>query len=693
MRTLAILDGFDEMSADLSPEVITANLRGIESCLTELSGSKVLVTSRQRVLDGARDWNRTLDRLRHPAILRVATGPRQERLRYLEQFATDDRQARVLANLRDLYDPIGLAAKPLFLQMIKDTLTELPDDELNELILYDTYVRESLQKKISLLAAPDDQLTDEELIGNLMGILEDVAVQLHELNLPYIYLRDFQSVRTGNIAELLWQMRDGAVPRESFGPAADQDATSRIGVRSLLKGVPAPDDERWPVDFFHRSMREFFVACAIVNCLNANPERARRILGASPLLPEVTHFAATMVRELAEKPRQVAIATLESFARSATLALDTGYLGGNAITLLHASRDGLPQVDWSGLRLDHAQLRGADLSGTRFVGSSLRFASLENANLENVDFTNADLEGVVLEETSQVLAVAATGEERIIAAYEDRSLREWRRQPVAGWESRVIGTLSHRVDWLQLTTHGHIVATGDGTCSILDGAGTTDDPRCQFQVSSRFRATLLGARSVLLAEELQGGLTRITWLDVQTGRVLDQQDVDAAITSCAQADGDRYAYATVDAIHVRALSDGVPADGPRLPVERVLTEHGISCIALRESQDSALLGVGHHDGTVTLTRIGAAGDDNEPSLLWRAELHGGTVTSIMLGPEGQVITGSTDRSLRVTPTEGPGAPERPAQLLQLTLRCRGIRFDGVRTEREQEKLRQYSAAS
>jgi len=198
---------------------------------------------------------------------------------------------------------------------------------------------------------------------------------------------------------------------------------------------------------------------------------------------------------------------------------------------------------------------------------------------------------------------------------------------------------------------------------------------------------------MLLAEELQGGLTRITWLDVQTGRVLDQRDIDAAIISCAQADGDRYAYATVDAIHVRALSGGVPADGPRRPAERVLAEHGISCIALRANQDSALLGAGHHDGTVTLTRIGAAGDDNEPSLLWRAELHGGPVTSIMLGPEDQVITGSTDRSLRVTPAEGPGAPERPAQLLQLTLRCRGIHFDGVHTEREQEKLRQYSAAT
>jgi len=115
VRTLAILDGFDEMSADLSPDAITANLKGIRSCLTELSGLKVLVTSRQRVLENSRDWRRTLDRLEQPVIVRIASGPRSQRVQYLEQFARDEASARVLASLRSLYDPIGLAAKPLFL--------------------------------------------------------------------------------------------------------------------------------------------------------------------------------------------------------------------------------------------------------------------------------------------------------------------------------------------------------------------------------------------------------------------------------------------------------------------------------------------------------------------------------------------------------------------------------------------------
>lgn len=38
----------------------------------------------------------------------------------------------------------------------------------------------------------------------------------------------------------------------------------------------------------------------------------------------------------------------------------------------------------------------------------------------------------------------------------------------------------------------------------------------------------------------------------------------------------------------------------------------------------------------------------------------------------------------------PETAESSVQSLHLTLRCKGVRFDGVRTEREQEKLRRYA---
>jgi hypothetical protein len=532
--TLAILDGFDEMSPDLSPGAITENLRGLESCLVELSTSKVLVTSRQRVLDSTRDWQRTLDRLRRPKVIHIASGSRQQRVKYLEQFATDDSASRVLKNLRNLYDPIGLAAKPLFLQMIRETLTELPSDSFSEMILYETYINKSLRRKIESLEDSELALTHEELIENLLEILEDIAVRLQQANKPYIYLRDYQTISRRNIAEWLWKMRDQPSARPSFDATSEADATGRIGIRSLLKGVPAPDADRWPVDFFHRSMREYFVARAIVRCLNLDPDQARRILSAIPLLPEITHFASNMLKE---EPAEEAFSCLESLARSATTGLDAAYLGGNAITLLYASCGELPDCDWSSLRLDHAQLQGADLRGARFVNTSLRYANLDNANLEGADFTGADLEGVQLDETSQVLAVAALGTGRIVAAYEDRSLREWRLQPGAKWGSQVVMLLEHKVERLHQTPHGYLVASGDGALSVVDVAEERVVLKSQFRTKPRFRSTILGKSSALFAEELEGGNTRVLWFDLATKSVRDDSNIHSAVTCCAQLDG------------------------------------------------------------------------------------------------------------------------------------------------------------
>ena len=70
-----------------------------------------------------------------------------------------------------------------------------------------------------------------------------------------------------------------------------------------------------------------------------------------------------------------------------------------------------------------------------------------------------------------MLAVTALHGNRVIAAYEDRSLREWRRRPGAGWESQVVATLDHKADQLQVTPLGRVIASGEGMLSVLEVAG------------------------------------------------------------------------------------------------------------------------------------------------------------------------------------------------------------------------------
>ena len=509
--------------------------------------------------------------------------------------------------------------------------------------------------------------------------------------------------------ELLWKMRDQAVPRNSFSPAAQDDAANRVGIRSLLKAVPAPNADRWPVEFFHRSVREYFVARAIVHSLVTDAERARRILSEAPLLPEVAHFVVSILRS---RPDDMVLAALEKLARPARTDRDNAYLGGNALTLFHGSGGLLAGQDWSGLRLDHARLRGADLRTARFVRSSLRYANLDNANLQDADLTGADLEGVRLEETSQVLAVTALGGNRIIAAYEDRSLREWGGRPGAGWESRVVTTLDHKVDRLQITPLGRVVASGEGRLSVLDVAdggvdhsghpmepggsapshktGDAASVRCAFRTNSRCQAVILGARTALFAEETDNGGLHITWMGIDAARALDQLDVNESITAWAQLDDVLFAFATSSTIHVAWLLGG----GNRKAV--TIVDPGVTCLAVRVDGDGVLVAAGHHDGSVSLTRLSTT-DSSVVVPQRTSSLHDSSVTDIVLDAEEQMITGSMDRSVCVTPVSAIGSDSLPAnevesavQRLHLTLRCKGVRFDGVRTEREQEKLRRYA---
>ena len=166
--------------------------------------------------------------------------------------------------------------------------------------------------------------------------------------------------------------------------------------------------------------------------------------------------------------------------------------------------------------------------------------------------------------------------------------------------------------------------------------------------------------------------------------------MDETVTAWTQLDEVLFALATPNTIHVVSLL----GDDGRKAI--TVADPAVTCLSVRADGDYALLAAGHHDGSVSLTQLSPA-DTGVVAPQWTRHLHDGPVTGILLDAEEQVITGSTDRRVCVTPmsairsdTLTPDAAESAVQSLHLTLRCKGVRFDGVRTEREQEKLRRYA---
>src|SRR5262249_8672170 len=145
-NVLVVLDGLDEMSVRQDRATTRANLDKIESLLELLEGLPVLVTSRPHFFASNPDRDRFYDPLPRPHALRMRQPERRDTVAHLRAYADSRELEPKLNKIENLYDPIGLAGKVLFLEMIKKTLPELPENHFDELVLYETYVRGALKR-------------------------------------------------------------------------------------------------------------------------------------------------------------------------------------------------------------------------------------------------------------------------------------------------------------------------------------------------------------------------------------------------------------------------------------------------------------------------------------------------------------------------------------------------------------------
>ena len=153
-----------------------------------------------------------------PEVARLAPLPLSRRIGYLHAYAEREGLSAKLERIRRLYDPIGLAAKPLFLQMIKETLPQLPDDVFDEIVLYETSVRDSLRRKSEMLLDEGMHTLQREAMEGMVELLEAVAVELLRNGGRPVDLRAFGAGKI-DIARVLWKMSE-----VDAGPAQSEDA-------------------------------------------------------------------------------------------------------------------------------------------------------------------------------------------------------------------------------------------------------------------------------------------------------------------------------------------------------------------------------------------------------------------------------------------------------------------------------------
>jgi ubiquitin-like protein Pup len=664
LPTVVMLDGFDEISTDLSREHLLANIKLLRDCYRLFATSKVLVTSRSRAFGPPAEQHRLFDRIGRPDVVYLRPFERSEVLASLLATAENNDQRSLIDQLQRAHDPIGVATKPLYFAMVRDTLPELVGKSFTENLLYETYIERTLNRKLDFLEDEQFLALRSDIVENLKVILERAASELQRTNAPYLYLRDLdlRGLDDGcgrpGLARVLWRISEGV---------SDEDATARVGIRSLLKGHPDGVPERWPVDFCHRSMREYFAARAIATAIHADLEPPA-LLTQVALSAEVLRFASLVLRARAGEE---AASRLADWAHAVSVDDVPSPLAANSLSLLYGYTEEVPGHNWSQLRLDRVQLAGADLSGKTFRGSSLRGADLDNVDLTRADLTDADLTGVQLEETAEVTAVAAGPGELIYAAYSDRTVRAWELGTSRAKHS-VLCSLPHRVDRLWLTPCGRLVAVGD-FLTLLDSSDGGWRTVSRFALKSQIRLPDFGHTRALMGEERPGGGVRLLWFDPSTdaGHAIDLPG--ARRWSAAGPKG----Y--------------VAAEGQRIvvQVDEVATSWDaelVNAVAMRHAAPRDLLvAVGRSDGVVQLIRLVLSGTRMRREVLWTRQLHAGPVTAITFLGNDRLVTGGVDRGMCVVSTVSSAMSR-----FELTLRCTGVHVTGMRGNRERMFLERLS---
>jgi len=682
-KILAILDGFDEISNELDPQTIHRNISILTDCFESdyFSGTKLLITSRKHFFDDQKGKDWLIDKLDNPRLLHLAPIDRATTEKYLREYAVKEKVEEKFNKLIECHDPIEMASKPFFLEMIRGSLKKLLVENLNEYILYDTYVRDSLERKKEYRDDKTKQTLDPKITDNLLHLLGVVAQELYQSKREFVYLSDIRG--NTEIKEWLWDL-------DNPDKETTEDETTRAATRSLLKRVEVknqPGDKKWPVDFCHRSIREYFVAGAVCNSIEKSLEEAGEFLRRCFLSHEILFFAGEIMKnkEFDYEPSLIqlikATRAVENINR-----INCGYLGGNAVNLLYRYKGKLPGDDWTNLILNVAILPNADLSGKDFSGTTFQYANLDNVNLSGANFSNCDLTEVRIEETTPVESVAVAPDRNILALYRDGVMREW----VYQHHKREIS--SHLAENIKGKNLKLIALPGNDLTVMQAGCiHYYDRISGKFELKAEFETRpdihlIKANRKYLLLNEKSGIENRVHLVDLDKEAIIRTRECPP-FALCDHFDD--HGLIIIDQNEKVKFLDFIPSNDSDylLPIlDRVTCLATCKC---ENMEDHYLLALGLHTGIVQVWQIQVKQRQYNQLLEKLLHKQNQAIKDIAFVDDSCIVTGGLDKAIKLLKfNQGEQTVGDPIEF-KLALQCRGMKIDGVIRENiEQKKLKE-----
>ena len=391
-RIVLVLDGFDEMSTRVTPQVTARNFHELMKSVR--GRAKVLLTCRTHyfldrqneqevILGGPRGSSGDAAQLLYFDLISRAGFD----VAYLCPFETSQiedyvRQVRprdsdaALSRIRKIYDLMELSRRPMLLEMIVRSLDRLEGDSINAAELYRVFTNVWIQR---------DERRDGPLSPERKHrLVTSLAFRLWTSGTDKMHHRE--------LANHLAEQIGGADARTIL------EVDSEMRTASFL--VRNPEGE---YRFAHKSYAEFFVACHIaalleqgdVRCLHVPPRIAKEHLAFVVDLvvaPEPVEqlLAGQLTETYVPNRSENALLCLAALRRARAQS-------PRALVELPASMR-LEGAQLAGVRLSNLAMRSAVLTGARLSVSDLRHCDLSASDLRGADCSNALMSGAILDQ-------------------------------------------------------------------------------------------------------------------------------------------------------------------------------------------------------------------------------------------------------------------------------------------------------
>ena len=298
---------------------------------------------------------------------------------FLDFFLSKEEVKRALALIDETYNLQELAARPIFLRFIRETLGRIEEEKragrtINIARLYDIFVEQSLERDNPKHVVPT---------GEKRRLLDNLALEMHRKS-RNTFSSEALDDWFDEAAQTLPKLRRALAAPDTI-PNVERFLQDLRNASFLVR----PGEEGFR--FAHTSVREYFLANAIYRAIS---ERQFELLDIPPVSRETIDFLLAR-HEVAESESKAAF--LEAFP-SLLQERQPATLRKLAFAVWQASDTRLPRpmiMDLSDLDFSRQVFRGESHNLFPLQRTIWRGAKLRQTEFDRVDLTNAEFGGSI----------------------------------------------------------------------------------------------------------------------------------------------------------------------------------------------------------------------------------------------------------------------------------------------------------